>query len=152
MILRAALIFVIGIVTVFVACSGGPPESKSRFLSTYSAQDLVEKSYDRPPSDVGIRVAGGSTSSVLDNRRIYHVDDTADLRIRPGDERSFLERIKAQIELQLQVAGCTATDAASGESNYSIAYTDGVVHGWINIGGMRRSDDDYRVVITITEH
>jgi hypothetical protein len=148
---RPAVFFIISIVTAFGACSV-PPASKSRFLSSFSARDVIEKSYDLPKGDGEFRVSGGETSSVLGSRRIYHRDDTADLRISQSEERSFLQRIKGQIELQLQGAGCKIADAGSGESNYSIAYTDEKVHGWIDVWGMRGPGDRYRLVITITEH
>lgn len=148
---RPAQFFVISVVMAFGACSG-PPESKSRFLSSFSARDVIEKSYD-PPKGVGeFRVSGGETSSVLGGRRIYHRDDSADLRISQSDERSFLQSIKAQIEQQLQGTGCKIVEAGSGDSNYSIAYTDGKVHGWIDIWGMRGPGDSYRLVIIITEN
>lgn len=150
MIPRPALFFVISVVMAFGACSG-PPESKSRFLSSFSARDVIKKSYDLPKGDGEFRVSGVETSSVLGSRRIYHRDDSADLRISQSDEPAFLERIKAQIEQQLQGTACKILDVGSGESNYSIAYTDGKVHGWIDIWGMRGTGDSYRIVITMTE-
>lgn len=129
-----------------------PPESKSRFLSSYSARDVIEKSLDLAQGKGEFRSSGGGSSSVLGSGRIYHLDDTADLRISQNEERSFLERIKGQIELQLQSAGCRITDAGSGENDYSIAYTDQKVHGRIDIRGTRSTSEIYRLVITITEY
>jgi hypothetical protein len=149
--MKAAFYFTISILAVLLACSSGVPETKSRFLSSFTVRDVVEKSLDASAQDRGIRVSGGETSSVVGKRRVYHLDDTADLRIRPGDEHSFLERIKAQIERQLEDAGCTPADAGSGESTYSIEYTDGTVHGGIEIRGTRGSDDSYKLKIAITE-
>lgn len=137
---RPALFLAISVVTTFGACSV-PPESKSRFFSGFSARDVIEKSYDPPKGDGGFRSSGGETSSVLGSGRIYHRDDTADLRVSQSDEPLFLQRIKGQIELQLQGAGCKITDAGSGENNYSIAYTDGKAHGRIDIWGMRAPGD-----------
>jgi hypothetical protein len=147
---RSVLFLVISTVVAFAACSG-PPESKSRFLSSFSARDVIENSYDPPKGNGEIRISGREASSVLGSRRIYHRDDSADVRISQSYETSFRQRIKAQIEQQLQGTGCKVVDAGSGESNDSIAYTDGNVNGWIDIWGMRGTGDSYRLVITITE-
>ena len=148
---RPAPFFVMSVVTAFGACSA-PPESKSKFLSSFSARDVIEKSYDRPKGEGESTISGGETSSVLGSRRTYHRNDSADLRIIQSDEPSFLQRIKTQIEQKLQGAGCKIVEAGSGDSSYSIAYTDGKVHGWIDIWGMRGPGDSYRLVIVITEN
>jgi len=148
---RSALVFVISLVATFVACTRAP-EARSRFFSSFSARDVIEKSFDSPKGGEGFRVSGGETSVLLGSRRMYHRDDRAELSISLSNEHSFLQRIKEHLEQQLQIDGCKTADAGSGEGNYSIAYTDGRVQGWIDIWGLRGPGDTYRLVITTTEN
>jgi hypothetical protein len=147
---RSAQFFVICVVVPFAACSG-TPECKSAFLSGFSANDTIEKIYNSPEGAAQFRVTGGGTSTSLGSGRVYHRNDRAELTIREGDESSFLPKIREQIEQQLRANGCAITDSGSGEGNYSIGYTDGKVHGWIDIWGVRRMGDSYTLVITISE-
>ena len=142
---------VITVVLMLGACTG-VPEAKSRFLSSFSARDVIEKSLGSPNGAADLRVSGGETSVLVGRRRTYHRDDRAVLSISQSDEPSFLQRIKGNIEQQLQVTGCKIGDAGSGEGNYSIAYTDGSVQGWIDIWGMRGLGDNYWLVIKMTEN
>ena len=127
------------------------PESKSRFLSTFSAAEVIRKGYDQLDPNAGISVSSAETSSAFGSRRIYHRDDSADLRIREGDQSSLLERIKNSVEQQVRSSGCTIVGGGSGNGNFSIAYTDGSVTGWIDIWGTPGSPDSYKLIIMITE-
>ena len=129
---RLALTFVIVVVETLAACTGAS-ETKSRFLSGFSAREVIEKSYAPPNGAPELRVSGGETSILLGRRRTYHRDDRADLSISQNDAPMFLQKLKEHVEQQLQTAGCMITDAGSGEGSYSIAYTDGQVQGWIDI-------------------
>lgn len=127
------------------------PESKSRFLSSFSAADVIKKSYDQIDCKGELSVSAEETSSVMGTRRIYHRDESADLRINESDQPSFLERIKKNIEQQVRNNGGTIVGGGSGDDNFSIAYTDSRVTGWIDILGMPGTPDKYKLIITITE-
>lgn len=145
------LFLVISVAMTCVACPE-TPEAASRFLSGFSARDVIEKSYGSPEGAGEIRVTGGDSSTLLGGRRIHHRGDRADLNISQNEEPLFLKRIKEQIEQQLSAAGCRVVDSGSGEGIYSIGYTDGKARGWIDIWGLRGSGDSYSIVITITEN
>jgi hypothetical protein len=147
---RPCLFYAIAAVAVLGACNKAP-ESKSRFLSGFSAADVIKKSYDQDKSKGDLSVSAEETSSIMSSRRIYHRDESADLRISESDQPSFLERIKTNIEQQVRSSGCTIVGGGSGDNNFSIAYTDGNVTGWIDIRGMPGTPDKYKLIITITE-
>lgn len=150
--MRQRLFRYTGIAAVLVlgACSKAP-EQQSRFLSTFSAADVVKKSYDQIDSNAGMSVSSSETSSAFGRRRIYHRDSSADLRISEADLSSFLERTKNNIEQQLRTSGCTIVGGGSGDGQFSVAYTDGSVTGWIDIWGIPGTSDRYKLIITITE-
>jgi hypothetical protein len=127
------------------------PESKSRFLSSFSAADVIKKSYDQIDCKGELSVSASETSSVMASRRMYHRDESADLTISESDQTSFLERIKTNIEQQVRKSGCTIVGGGSGDISFSITYTDGSVTGWIDIWGMPGTPDKYKLIITITE-
>jgi hypothetical protein len=147
---RLFLFYAIAAVLVLGACNK-IPESKSRFLSSFSAVDVIKKSYDQIDCKGELSVSAVETSSVMGSRRIYHRDESADLRINESDQPSFLERIKTNIEQQVRSNGGTIVGGGSGDDNFSIAYTDSRVTGWIDIWGMPGSPDKYKLIITITE-
>jgi hypothetical protein len=147
---RLFLFYAIAAVLVLAACSR-TPESKSRFLSSFSAADVIKKSYEQINSKGDLSVSAEETSSVMGSRRIYHRDESADLRINESDQPSFLERIKKNIEQQVRSSGCTIVGGGSGDISSSIAYTDGSVTGWIDIWGIPGTPDKYKLIITITE-
>lgn len=140
----------IAAVLVLGACNKAP-ESKSRFLSSFSAADVIKKSYDQINSKGESSVSTSETSSASGSRRIYHRDDSAELRISESDQPSFLERIKTNIEQQVRSSGCTIVGGGSGDNNFSIAYTDGSVTGWIDIWGVPGAPDKYNLIIEVTE-
>ena len=112
---------------------------------------MIEKSYVSPNGAAEVKVSGGETSTMVGQRRTYHRDDRAELSISQSDAPMFLERVKEQIEQQLQSSGCKITDAGSGEGSYSIGYTDGRLHGWIDIWGLGMGGN-YKLVILVTEN
>jgi hypothetical protein len=147
---RYAQVFVICVVVPLAACSG-TPETKSAFLSSFSTKDAIEKSFNSPDGAPGFSVNNGGTSESLGSRRVYHRNDRAELTIKEGDESSLLPRIKEQVEQQLGTSGCRINGSGSGTGSYSIGYTDGTAHGWIDIWGVRGIGDRYTIVVTITE-
>lgn len=148
--MKRSLITGIAAVMVLSACTKAP-ETKSRFLSTFSAEEVIKKSYDQTNSNAGVSVSSGETSSASGSHRIYHRDVSAELRISERDQSPFLERIKSSIEQQVRDTGCTIVGGGSGTSNFSVAYTDGSVNGSIDIWGMPGSSDSYKVIIIISE-
>jgi len=148
---RFALICVIGVVVMLGACAE-TPEEKSKFFSSFSTGDAVQKTLGPLHVGAGFSVSGSEASVLSGSRRTYHRDQRADLTLSQSDEPSFLQKIKDHIEQQIQINGCKMTSAGSGEGYYSIAYTDGRVHGWIDIWGLRGSGDNYRLAVTITEN
>lgn len=147
---RSAQFLIISVVVPFAACSG-TPETKSAFLSSFSAKDAIEKSYQSPTGAQGSTESGGESMALSGNRRSYHRSDRAELTISERDEPSFLPRIKDQIEQQIRSSGGQITGTGSGGGSFSIGYTDGTARGWIDIWGVRRTGDSYYLVITITE-
>ena len=147
---RFTILFAIGVVMKCGACTE-TPEAKSRFLSSFQARDVIEKSYVSPAGAADIKISGGETSVLLGERRTYHRDDRAELSISQSDAPMFLQRIKEQIEQRLQSSGCKITDAGSGEDSHSIGYTDGKIHGWIDIWGLGVGGR-YKLVIGVTEN
>jgi len=147
---RPLLLFVFSVVVICGACTA-PPPSKSRFLASFSAADVIKRSYDQADAQKQPTVSGGESSSVSGSRRINHRDDSADLVISKSDEPLFLSSIKREIEEQLQKSGCRMFPGGSGDNHYAIEYGDGSVNGWIDILGMRGAGDGYRLIIIITE-
>ena len=148
---RPLLLFVISVVVICGACAARPP-SKSKFLASFSAAEVIKRSYDQADAQKQPTISSSESSSVLGSRRVYHRDDRADLVISKSEEPLFLLRIKREIEEQLQKSGCKMFAGGSGDNNYAIEYTDGTVNGWIDIWGMRGAGDTYRVIIIITEN
>jgi hypothetical protein len=147
---RLLVIYGITAATLLGACSV-PSAPKSSFLSNFSGADSIKRSYERTNTQGGLSISDTEVSAVLGNRKVYHRDDRADLRISEGDQPPFLQRIKEDIEQQIQTSGGRIVDEGSGKSNYSIAYTSSGATGWIDVWGMRETSDSYKVVIIITE-
>ena len=145
------LVFII-LISLFVgACGAPPPPPKSRFLSSFSAKDAIQKSYHAGQS-VAVRTDGVETATFGGTRHIYHRNDLADVNIDQSDESGFLERLKSEIERELQETGGKITDGGSGDGHYSFGYSDGKIVGWLDLWGVRTSADSYRVTITISEY
>lgn len=147
---RSAQFLIISVVVAFAACSG-IPETQSAFLSAFSANDAIEKSYQSPTGTPGIIKSGGESMAISGHRLSHHRIDRAELSISESEEPSFLTRIQGQIEQQLRSNGCELTGTGAGTGIFSIGYTDGKARGWVDIWGVRRTGDSYTLVITITE-
>lgn len=140
----------ISVLAIFGAC-GAPTLSRSRFLTRFDAADVIKRSYAQPDAQQQLSVSSGGTSSALGSHGVYHSCDSADLSISMSDEPLFLLRIKREIEQELEHSGGKIVGGRSGETNYSIEYTDRNVNGWIDILGMRGAGDSYKLAIIVTE-
>jgi hypothetical protein len=144
------LLLTVGVGMAVGACSS-QPLSRSKFLTGFSAADVIKASYDQGSSKQ-TTISVGETSSKLGNRGIHHRDEIADLVISQNDEASFLSRVKGTVEEQLRTSGCRVFGEGFGGSNYVLEYTDGSVNGWVDIWGLRGQGDSYKLVIIITEN
>jgi len=151
MIERPLLLFGITVVAIFGACSAPTTLSRSRFLASFSPADVIKRSYAPADSQQQPTVSGGGTSSALGSHEVHHSYDSADLSVSKTDEPQLLLRIKREIVQQIEKSGGKVVGEGSGESNYSIEYTDGKVSGWVDVVGMRGAGDSYRLVIIVTE-
>ena len=148
---QALLILTVSVVMVVGACTA-QPLSRSKFLTGFSAADVIKESYDQASAAKQSTISAGETSSRLGNRSIHHRDEIADLVISENDEAMFLSRIKGKVEEQLRNSGCRVFGEGSVGNNYILEYTDGSVNGWIDIWGLRGQGDSYKLVIIITEN
>ena len=136
-----------------------PPETRSVFLSKFSVAEIIKKTGAQMTSIESGGVSSGETSSVWNDRRIYHRHESADLQVRPveADEAAFLEKLKAEIEQRLGdnnakvLGGGTSSGGSSGGRGFSIAYTDGKNHGWIDVFGLRGAGNNYKLIIIVNE-
>ena len=148
---RALVIFGLGVVAILGSCSAPTIRSKSRFLAAFSASDVVRVSYNQTDPE-GPPVDTVQTSSSLG----HHRNDYANLVINASDGGAFLLRIKGEIERRVVSSGGKVVGEGSGNDGYSdgysIEYTDGGVHGWIDVLGMRGPGDSYRLVIITREN
>lgn len=149
------LLVAVGIVT---GCSV-PPKARSAFLSNFSAAEMIKKTSAQMTNIESGGVSSGETSSIWNDRRIYHRDESADLQVNPvaADEAAFLEKLKAQLEQTVRnsggkvLGGGTHSGGSSGGRGFSVAYTDGKNHGWIDAFGLRGAGNNYRLIIIINE-
>lgn len=141
-----------GITTAMLcgACQVASP-SKSAFLSRFSGAESIKRSYEHTASHGRLSISESEVSTVLGNRHLRHRADRAELIIGESDELSFLQRIKEDIEQQIQLTGGKIVDQGSGKTTYSISYTSSNVIGWIDVWGMQGTADNYKVTILITE-
>jgi hypothetical protein len=146
---RPLLLFGISVIAIFGACSA-PALSRSRFLASFSPADVIKRSYAKPDSQQP-NISTGGTSSALGSHEVYHSYHSADLAVGSGEEPQFLLRIKSEIVQQIEKSGGKVVGEGTGESNYSVEYTDGKVGGWIDVVGMRGTGDSYRLAIIVTE-
>jgi hypothetical protein len=151
MIERPLLRFGITVVAIFGACSAPTTLSRSRFLASFSPADVIKRSYAPTDSHQQPSISTGDTSAALGTLGVHHSYDSADLSVSKSDEPQLLLRIKREIVQQIEKSGGKVVGEGSGESNYSIEYTDGKVSGWVDVVGMRGAGDSYRLVIIVTE-
>ena len=147
---RSFLLFGIGVVAISGACSA-PVPPKTTFLTSFSMTDVIKRSYGQADHQVQQRVLGGTAGSAVSSGAGHHCFDSAELSISSGDESQFLLGVKREMRQQLEHSGGKIVDEGSGDSDYSIGYTDGKITGWIDILGMRGAGDRYKLVIIITE-
>ncbi len=151
--LGLAVLVAVGIV---VGCRV-PPTTRSVFLSKFSAADILKKTTEQMKSVENGGVSSGETSSSWNDRRIYHRLESADLQLNPVDEDAFLVKVKAEIEQSLQSSGGTilggglSSGGSTGGKGFSIAYTDGKNHGWIDVFGLHGASNNYKLVIIVNE-
>ena len=147
---RPLLLFGVTVIAIFGACSA-PTLSRSRFLASFSPADVIKRSYGQPDSQQQPSISTGETSSASGSHEVHHSYDSANLSVSKSDEPQFLLRVKREIVQQIEKSGSKVVGEGSGESNYSIEYTDGKVGGWVDVVGMRGESDSYRLVIIVTE-
>ena len=147
---RPLLLFGVTVIAIFGACSA-PTLSRSRFLASFSPADVIKRSYGQPDSQQQPSISTGETSSASGSHEVHHSYDSANLSVSKSDEPQFLLRVKREIVQQIEKSGSKVVGEGSGESNYSIEYTDGKVGGWVDVVGMRGEGDSYRLVIIVTE-
>ena len=147
---RPLLLFVVTVIAIFGACTA-PTLSRSRFLAGFSPADVIKRSYTQTDSQQQPSISTGETSSALGSHGVHHSYDSANLSVSKSDEPQFLLRIKREIVQQIEKSGGKVVGEGSGESDYSIEYTDGKVSGWVDVVGMRGEGDSYRLTIIVTE-
>lgn len=153
---RLALTLLVTVTVGIVTGCGVPGQTRSAFLSGFSGKNIIEKASAQMAGIEPGGVSSGETSSVWKDRRIYHRDESADLRVNPADEDTFLVKLKSEIERSLEnsdskVLGGGSVGGSSGGRGFSVAYTDGRNHGWVDVFGMRGIDNNYKLIIIVNE-
>jgi hypothetical protein len=141
---------VIGFLLMLAAC-GKVPETKSRFLSNFSAAEAIKSSSNLIGRTIEPNISSSETSWTNGSRRAHHHDDSAQLRIPETDQGLFLEGVMNAIKEQVRNNGCTLGGEGAGNKGFSIAYADGSATGWIDVWGVPGAADNYTLIITITE-
>jgi len=148
--MRIISLFFLGwsLVTLTSACST-PPMVKSRFVSTFSTDDVIKRSYspagtESPPhySLDQLRTSGAGVGNQL--------SDIATFDLKGTDESQFLDRLKSEIEALIMKSGGRITGKSSSDP-HSIQYEEGPVRGKVEIVPSRREGDALNLSLTITE-
>jgi hypothetical protein len=142
--MRIISLFVLGwsLVALTSACS---TPVKSRFLATFSTDDVIKRSYSPSGTESPPHYS-------LDQMRTSDsgVSDKATFDLKKSDESQFLDRLKTEIEALIIKSGGRITGKSSGEP-HSIQYEEGTVRGKVDIVPTRREGDALKLSLTITE-
>src|ERR1044071_2631049 len=129
--MRITSLFAIGwsVVVLTSACST-PPMVKSRFVSAFSTDDVIKRSYspagsERPPNysiDQSVTSEAGGK---------YQRSDLATFDLKATDESRFIDRVKSEIETLITKSGGRVTGKSTRDDQHSILYEEGAIRGKI---------------------
>jgi hypothetical protein len=134
---------------VISAC--GQSATKSDLLAGFSARDAIDQISERMP-DVRVGAVERFGSSLTwDNYSLHRRDQVAELQLSSTDEKPFFEAFKSKIRQLIENSGAKIIDEGSGNGSFSFAYTDGRIHGWIDVFQVQGAGENYKLIILVKE-
>ncbi len=141
---------VASLVTASIAagCGVATTKSPSRFITTFSPEDAINRAYSQPDGKKPLVSNSGSSEGTggLGHRLI-----SADVLLNETEEPQFLARMKTEVSEQLRKYGAKTTGEGSGTNDSYLEYSEGAIAGVVQISGMRGASDAYRVILLIAE-
>lgn len=124
---------------------------QSAFMSSFSADPLLEKVAPDIRSTSGKSIENREVMSVWNNSRIFHNEYEIHLDVLPAGEERLMLGLKAEIKTLIQGSGAKILGEEDGVEHFNFSYTDGSNHCWIEVWGVRDKDDVYRIMILLNE-
>jgi hypothetical protein len=138
-------------ISLFSACGQSAAKRETDFLASFSARDAINQISERMPNIRVGAVERFGTSSTLDNRSFNRRDEVAELQLSSTSEHSFLEDFKSKIQQMIENSGSKIIGEGSGNGSFSFDYTDGRIHGWIDVFQVRGAGENYKLIILARE-
>jgi hypothetical protein len=144
---------VVSLVTASIAAGCGVANTKSpgRFITTFSPEDAINKSY--PPADGKKQpiVSSGAALVGSSGLGVTHRSISAELLLSEIEESQFLSKFKAEVGEQLRKYGAKVTGEGTGNKGEYLEYSEGAIAGVVEIAGMRASLENYRLILIVAE-
>jgi len=142
---------VVSLMTASIAagCGVAKTESPSRFITSFSAEDAINRAYaDGKKQPI---VSSGKASVGSGASRVTHRSISAELSLSEIDESQFLSKMKTEVAEQLRKYGAQTTGEGTGPGDSYLEYSEGAIAGVVEFSGMRGASETYRLVILIAE-
>lgn|SRR6185369_16724269 len=148
--MRITSLFAIGLsVVVLTSACSTPPMVKSRFVSAFSTDDVIKRSYS-PAGSEGPPRCSIDQSVTSEAGGKYQRSDLATFDLKATDESQFIDRLKSEIEALITKSGGRVTGKSTGD-RHSILYEEGAIRGKVDIGPSRGEGDALKLSLMITE-
>ena len=146
-------LIVVSLVTASIASGCGVSRSKSpgRFITAFSPEDAINKSYLRADGKKQPIVSNGTALVGSSGLGVTHRSVSAELLLSEADTSQFLTKFKSEVAEQLRKYGAKMTGEGSGDDGYSLEYSEGAIAGVVEIVGMRGSSENYRLILLMAE-
>lgn len=148
--MRTTALFAIGwsVVALTSACSGALAK-QSRFVSTFSADDVIKRSYSPTGSELPPHYSLDQ-SSTSDAGLGYQRSAVANFDLNGTEESAFIDRVKREIESLIMKSGGRVTGRGTGDQ-HSIQYEEGPIRGKVNIVPSRGGGDALKLTLVVSE-
>lgn len=127
--------------------------SPSELFRTFTLGDHVDR--DDPALVPGGRITVGSERlhDDLEGRTFHLARHTADLAVGLGREEDFHRRLHRALATAVEEQGLKVLDRweSLGTRHLSLSYGGRDLHGWLDLSGVRREGQAYRLTLVMTE-
>lgn len=140
-------------ILLLAACAGEPVSSPSTFFQELALETLLDEEgvdFDRAG---GLTVSRDEVSGTTDGRAWHHRSLAGDLRLPMGQDEAFFRAVEAAFEQRLRDAQLDLhAEGGSGLLQRRFwGYRAPGLSGWVEAWGVRRGDDDYRLIVLLHE-
>jgi hypothetical protein len=148
---RSLVLFSVVAATIAGGCGVPTTKPPSRFITTFSPEDAMKRSYVQTEGKERPTVSNTAASAGSTGLGITHRAISAELSLSESEESQFLSKFKTEVTDQLRKYGAKTTGDGAGNNNYYLEYSEGAIAGVVEMYGMRGAADSYRLVVLIAE-